>query len=132
MDRNGEDVTKKVKLSSDMGRVRSIIERNNLRKINEKAVEKSDLECDKIMIAGEIAKRRVIEGLEVNQASFNQQVLLKDTIKDEIIGDTGGNAIKERNQEHVEGYQVSEYSIKDYCFITSSAGKTREYKSIYD
>ena len=53
-----DEMTSKIRSSSDMGRVKSIIQRNELKIIHKAAVEKANLECQRITGAGENARRR--------------------------------------------------------------------------
>ena len=124
-----DDVTNKIRSSSELGRIRSTNERNQLKNIHERAVEKSNLECERIMEAGEIAKRRVNEGLEVRPSSNSME--LKGP-KDDIDACSGKRTMNDKTNQTPGGYNVSEYDFKEYSFVTKSSSPNREYKGMYD
>ena len=128
-----DEMTSKIRSSSDMGRVKSIIQRNELKIIHKAAVEKANLECQRITGAGENARRRQMEGLEIKQ-SHQDTFAPPKSVQDDIIVTKNDNKDIGNNQREkkVGEYRVGEYHFKDYSFVTSSSGQNREYKSFYD
>lgn len=133
-----DDIANKIRSSSELGRIRSTNERNQLKDIHERAVEKTNLQCERIIKAGEIAKRRENEGLEVKRS--NNAVLVQPISNSkegkgsnyDINPSSGCKTVNDKTNKSLGGYNVSEYDFKEYSFVTKLSSQNREYKSIYD
>ena len=112
------EVSQKSRIGSVLGKIYASEERDSIKKVSVQAQAKSYFEKQRIDQAGEIAKQRDREGMEVRDDKyFNPEAL---------------QAIKKQDEEFVRkggDYEVSEYETKEY--VTKDY-EVNDYKSVYD
>lgn len=121
-------IEQKTRLAEDIGRVKSLTETEQIKVANYHSKMNPKIERMRIINAGDVAKQRSVEGLEVKYDNyFNEQELLRRE-KEKMIKEQQRNQSKEKRGDggyNVKDYDVSEYSGYEY-------DTSYEYKSIYE
>lgn len=124
------DTVHKTRLGEDIGRVKGWTEKQQIKAANYHSKVKPEIERMRIINASDVARQRVVEGLEVKEDRyFNQEEWIKRE-KEKRGYNKDQHERQDKGKTGPSGYELKEYDVSDYTGYEYDS--SYQYKSIYE
>lgn len=126
----------KTRLAEDIGRVKGLTEKEQIKIANYHSKVKPEIERMRIINGTDVARQRVVEGLEVRQDLYHcpnhqqQQEEWGKEEKDKRYNRDQQYKHPDKEKNEATGYQVKDYEVSEYTGYEYDS--PYEYKSIYE